>query len=166
MPAAVPAPAPVLPPIRVCTDVDDPARADVSAGVAGWRYATQSWRAWIDIGSDITDHRCDLMFAEVNPGEFCGYGQAACVVGLGGLDRSRPIPGVVHLVRGVYEPFARLVVMHEIGHLLGLGHLEGTMMDPFVSEVHETALGHCPDEATIARLEMRLGVFDLQSCTL
>lgn len=161
-----PAPAPMLAPIRVCTEVSATARSDVGAGVSGWRFSTQSWRGWVDIGTDITDWRCDLMLVEVDPGDFCEYGQAACVVGLGGLDRPKPVPGVVHLVRGVYEPFARLVVLHEIGHLLGLSHLAGTMMDPFVSAIIEGTIGNCPDEPTIARLEMRLGVFDLQSCTL
>lgn len=158
--------APVLAPIRVCTDVSETARADVGAGVSGWRYSTQTWRGWVDIGADITDWRCDLMLVEVDPGDFCEHGQAACVVGLGGLDRAKPVPGIVHLVRGVYEPFARLVVLHEIGHLLGLSHMAGTMMDPFVSDIIAGTLGACPDEPTIARLEMRLGVFDLQSCTL
>ena len=56
--------------------------------------------------------------------------------------------------------------MHEIGHLLGLAHLEGMTMDRVVSDIAMAVLSQCPDEATIVRLSRRLGVSGLVSCTL
>jgi hypothetical protein len=164
-PPEAPAPAPEAPnsiapagsePIRVCVDVAADQRERVLQGVEGWRKVTAPWRGW-DLQPAGTVDGCDLQIIEVAEGEVCTLGASACVQTLGGLDLERPF-GVVYQVVGRYEVNPAFTTLHEVGHLLGLDHVDGGIMQAGPTASMWGGRWECPDLESIERLEAHLNL--------
>ncbi len=154
-PAEGPPPAPP-PTYHVCMKLAAGAPVpEIMAGVSGWAYSTRGWRRWA-YGAP-----CELVFLEVDELEVCDVVASACTR-VGTLIRGAA-PAYVYLVRGKYEHGARYVVMHEIGHSLGLDHSDGCIRSATAGPLTFSAEWQCPDSATITRLEWEHGV-RLRSC--
>jgi hypothetical protein len=135
-------------PIRVCVDVAD--QAKVYEGVRAWAKVLAPWR-----GVEVYTDACDLLIVEVALGERCEADASACVDTIGGLDRARP-SGALYLVRGRYETNPALSVIHEMGHLLGLDHEDGGVMQAAPTASMWGGRWDCPDLTTIEALEAHL----------
>lgn len=144
------------PEIVVFVDVPLKVAPDVIAGVRAWERVTHGWRRW-RLGSVSEAH---LWIVQVEPGRgHCAPWAAACAGALGGLEREpRDAWGRAWLVRGSYEAGAKVITMHEIGHSLGLAHVEGTMMQAQPTIEMYLAPWPCPDAESLLRLQWRLGV--------
>lgn len=178
--AVVVAPAPVvLPALRVWVSPGVAELEGVRAGVEGWREATRGVRDWT-----FTDSQddADLAIYEIGPyGNTCGIGGAppsalACVQGVGGLWRNESgEPMSLFLINSTrddagrakpgYQANPKLVTMHEIGHLLGLVHGAGALMNPYAGDMLG-ANWECPDAESVATLEEKLDLDGLMACAV
>lgn len=114
-----------------------PEFADTSAAVAAWSAATGvPMTTTPRVEGDWVG--CDIA---IRLGA-CQERQGGCA--------SAMQPGLlaeVQLVPGLYEFDARSIVMHELGHVFGASHEDGTLMDP---SYHRWMLDmSCPDVATL-----------------
>jgi len=173
-PVIVEAPEPVRPEaLRVCVDVPASERAKVEQAVEAWAEATSSWRDWVIV--DAREGGCHLSIFEVGPyARLCsedddGDGHAepntdalGCVDALGGLLKAAP-DATVYLIEGRYSAG---VVMHEIGHTLGLTHKDGGLMQAGWPAEYRGADWECPDATSMDRLGEKLHVEGLTSCAL
>jgi len=142
-------------PARLCLRVPEPALAGVRAGLAGWDAVLGPWRLLEEAGPGKP---CDAVVEQSEEADSpCLEGMSDCADGIGGLDLARP-RGHVWLLRGRYESSAAFVTMHELGHLLGLGHEDGTVMEAEPSGKMARADWACPDPRTVSRLEAHLGL--------
>lgn len=151
-PAPAPMPAPQAPApreLRVYVDVSAGARAEVEAGIRGWARVSASWRVWQIVNEP---EGAELTIVELGAeSEPCGvsadarYSYAGCAT-VGAIERGEH--ATVTLVAGRYEHAARLVVMHEIGHVLGVPHIPGTIMNDVAEETDLHF--ECPDPETAA----------------
>ena len=121
----------------VCLDLPDSTRDAVSDAVATWSRALQNWRR-LEVSSP-DEGGCSYWIGEVNepPPELPW---ALAFANLGG-DR-------ISMVRGRYERYARKIALHEIGHLLGAQHIQGTLMQAS----YDPGGYHCPDLITVAQV--------------
>lgn len=155
-PAVIAGP-PVATVIRVHVDVSPAVAPDVVAGIRAWADATREWRAWELAGPASAN----LFITEVVDQEgHCadvGYPIAGCAGAIGGLDVDPP-GAQIWLLRGSYENAAKWVTMHEIGHTLGLTHLDGTLMAQHPDQDMGLLSWDCPDPVTLLRVSWRVGV--------
>lgn len=154
-------PALSLPPISVYTNATGAGLVAVERGVYGWARVTRGVRDW----QIVPTIRANVLILDVPvDAGMCGRHMLACTHGVGGLwaHRNGDDPQRIFLQSGQYESHGALVVMHEIGHKLGLGHAEGSIMAQSVSDaVPSDPL--CPDVWTVARVGALVGV-SLEAC--
>jgi len=145
------------PVIRVHIDVAPSVAPDVLAGIRAWADATHDWREW-ELAGPVS---ANLYITEVSDGDgHCdpvGYPIAGCAGAIGGLDKDPPL-AKIWLIRGMYENAAKWVTMHEIGHTLGLTHLDGTLMAQHPEEGMGVLPWDCPDSVSLLRVSWRVGV--------
>jgi hypothetical protein len=151
-----------LPPIRVLVSVSPEHEADVVAGVDGWALSTRGVREW-ELTREWEAANVVLLETPALVGMCPHPAMLACTFGVGGLWTHEAIgdPMRVFLVAGQYGPDARTITMHELGHKLGLGHIEGTLMNRSASLHYALP---CPDRVPIVELGTRLGVQGLRWC--
>jgi hypothetical protein len=152
--------------IRVLISSDPAQRSDIEAGIRGWDRVTHSVRPWriMPTGYPGPVH---VIILEVPEGAgICTDHAYACVRGIGGLWEDSSLPTHVYLVKGRYEGRAKGVIMHELGHLLGLEHLDGTLMqgnwDPEIAH----AAWECPDMVSVARFADMYDIEGLEGCSM
>jgi hypothetical protein len=141
------------PEIVVFVDVPLSVSSEVIAGVRAWERATRGWRRW-RLGSITEAH---MIISQIEPNVRCPVWASACAGALGGLERDENAWGRAWLVRGNYEAGARVITMHEIGHSLGLWHVEGTMMQSAPSVDMYLKVWRCPDGESLMRLQWQTG---------
>jgi hypothetical protein len=176
-PSAQPAPAP-LPAIRYWVEPGIDNRDEVIEGVKAWAESTRGVREWIEVD---TWEGAELAVREIGPyGNTCGVGGAppsavGCAVtgGLWANESGEPMTAwLINSTRDDagkaqpgYQQNAKLVTMHEIGHLLGLKHAPGGIMSATLDALAPAADWECPDAETIDELETHLKIDGLQACT-
>lgn len=117
------------PPIRVCLFTPDP--RGMLPAIDAWDTALGSWRHMT-----VSQSQCDVTVQE----GVCEDKEAlACADNLGG--------SVVTMVPGRYEGDPDGLLLHEIGHILGAQHLDGTLMQGRYSRHYA-----CPDRETVAQV--------------
>jgi hypothetical protein len=162
-------PVPALPPIRVWLDprIDAEQIDAVRAGVDAWGIATAGVRKWVYV-SDKAD--AELAIFEIGPYARLCDGQPetnalGCVRGTGGLWNNKSGEAMpLYLISGNYERAAKLTVMHEIGHLLGLTHAAGGFMTGPAPEAMLDAEWECPDAEPLDILQTKLDISGLTAC--
>lgn len=146
--------------IRVCLEVYPTSVAETELAIEGWALTSEKWRDW-----KIVKTECDLTIREVLPTDgFCRETAAACVHEIGGLELPEPTPSELYLVSGKHERWTRTVVMHEIGHLLGLTHRDGGLMEAEWDATERKTVWECPDAESVDRLSQRVGGAELVGC--
>lgn len=155
-------PAVTLPPILVYTNSTGLGLLGVKRGVEGWARVTRGVREW----AIVPTTRANLMILEVPVSlGMCRSHMVACTYGSGlWAHRNLDDPQRIFLHSGQYEAQAPLVVMHEIGHKLGLGHAEGSIMAPSLDDA-QPSNPVCPDAWTVARASASVGE-RLEACEL
>lgn len=156
-----------LRPLRVCIEVPAASLAAVRAAVDGWREATRTWRDWRFVDHDDEWNNCDLSIVQTGRySTLCDGDAYGCSSNIGGLaDESEPY-SVVFLPEQRYEDFATAVVLHEIGHAIGLSHKDGGLMQGDWPPAFRSAAWKCPDAETLDRLQEQLGAKGFVGCEL
>lgn len=140
---------PSLPPIRVYTNATGPGLVAVERGVYGWARVTRGVREW----EIVPSMRANVLVLEVPASSgMCSRHVAGCTYGVGGLwtHSNGADPQRVFVHTGQYENAGGLVVMHELGHKLGLAHAEPGIMGSPV-DFGQWGSATCPDPWTVAR---------------
>ena len=159
-----------MPPIRVWIEPGTDNLDEVRAGVDAWGMVFRGLRSFEYVDDRSTSH---VAIREIGPyGGTCGGGSdqtlaLGCVHQHGGLwDNRSGMPMDLYLISGNVDRAVKLTVMHEIGHLFGLGHEDGGIMwGPAPDSVLDAAW-ECPDAQTVARLGERLGLDGLIACDI
>lgn len=129
-----------LPPpeiVNVCIDVDSQFNQKIFAAVTAWDNSIGVWKHLVPAVGLNKD--CNIKIIEV-PGE---QEDDLRVVGRAFMSNDK-----IHLYKGRHEKDTTGIVLHEIGHLLGAKHMEGTLMDPIITYKKYV----CPDAATLAQI--------------
>jgi hypothetical protein len=160
--------------------------AQVTEGVREWVFVEASAEEIAD-ADEAGEALADVAIREIGPyggtcapsdtdGEVAETTALGCVWGIGGLwnnesgesmpvfliNTSRTADG--HAVPG-YQRNAKLVTMHEIGHLLGLTHAAGGLMTATTNK-DMAADWECPDAQAVDALASKLKVEGLHACAL
>jgi hypothetical protein len=119
------------PPYRVCIEAPNPDKFRPAIQV--WNKSAEAWRPIIESCPG------DVEVVESGP-EACGEGDhLACANALGGH--------IISMIRGAYEGDPAGVLAHELGHILGAQHVEGTLMS-----AHYQRGQLCPDLITVTQV--------------
>jgi hypothetical protein len=161
--------------------------AQATEGVREWVFVEASAEEIVE-ADEAGEALADVAIREIGPyGGTCGGGSEdgeiaettalGCVWGLGGLwnnvsgasmplfliNSSRWADGQA---RPGYQRNAKLVTMHEIGHLLGLTHAAGGRLMKATTDAEMAAEWECPDAEAIDALSSKLKIKGLSSCEL
>lgn len=148
-------------PLRVCLAVPEAVELEAVDAVAAWHMVLAPWRELV-----VSFGPCDATIVETSVEDFpCDESFAACAGTLGGLDQPEPF-GEIWLKRGSYEQAVKFIVMHELGHLLGLDHEDGGLMTAYPTKSMARADWECPDPRTVERLSEHLNAADMAACEL
>lgn len=127
----------------VCISVDNDSLLETIEAVKAWDTAIGKWRQLIPVvGSNET---CNYIIKEVDADES---------VGIFTLASTHLFGREIKLYKNRYELDVLGVVLHELGHVLGAKHLEGTLMAPHI----DYGRYKCPDAPTVAQVAMANGV--------
>lgn len=124
----------------VCVDVQQDSLQSISDAIDDWNTALTSWKKLeLQVGS-VGDPSCSISIEDVDRLPVDDPDAIALTNGLGG--------NRIYLLKGSYEMNARTVVSHELGHVFGAQHVNGTLM----SSRSGGARKSCPDVTTMAQV--------------
>jgi len=124
---------------RMCIDVNTQTLPQVINAVKMWDEAIGSWKHLIPVvGMNDT---CDYVIVETQADRDAAPMALASTTLFG---------RVIKLYKNRYELDPLGVTLHEIGHVLGARHMEGTLMAPTA----DYGRYRCPDAATVAQVAM------------
>lgn len=129
-----------LPPpktVNVCIDVDSQFNQRVFKAVMAWDDSIGVWQRMIPAVG--LNNNCDIKILEIPEDRENDPRVVA---------RAFMQNNTIHLFKGRHEKDTTGIVLHEIGHLLGARHMEGTLMDPVITYKKYV----CPDAATLAQV--------------
>lgn len=128
---------------NVCINVSKDTREEVINAVLAWDNSIKVWQRLVPI---IGKHEgCKYKIKEVIPNDDVGPTVLATAFL---YDKE------IYLYTDRYEIDIIGIVLHEIGHLLGAKHMEGTMMAPIINYKKYK----CPDAATVAQVARANGI--------
>lgn len=123
----------------VCIRVDNDTISETIQAVKAWDTAVGKWKHLIPVVG--VNDTCDYIIEEVEAGED---------VNIFALASTRLFGRKINLYKNRYEIDVVGVVLHEIGHVLGARHMEGTLMAPQA----DYGRYKCPDAATVAQVAL------------
>jgi hypothetical protein len=143
-----PQPAAPLASRSVCLEVPEVARPGALEAIKNWNTALNG-----KLTLRVSTQACDLLILE-SPQPPCPDGALACGDKLGG--------STIYLRKGDYERRPANIIAHELGHLLGAQHVEGTLM------ATTGAPQACPDQTTVAQVAayQHWNLAELRFCSL
>lgn len=121
----------------VCLPYVD-ARPELEDAVHAWAYALRGYET-LAVGSGPY---CSIDVAEIDEADVMRWCSDRTAIGCAVIGGYR-----VWLVRGRYELIARGVLLHELGHVFGAQHLDGTLMRPRYERDYS-----CPDVYTMLQV--------------
>lgn len=124
---------------NVCISASIHTLPDVINAVKAWDKAIGDWKHLIPVVG--MNEMCDYAIVET-PADNSAAPMALASTTLFGR--------VIKLYKNRYELDPLGVTLHEIGHVLGARHIEGTLMAP----VADYGRYKCPDAATVAQVAM------------
>lgn len=170
-----------LEPIKVWVSPDVTYQDEVKEAVSAWAVVTKGIREWalVDASEDkaFEPGTADLVILQIDPlGGTCNSDpdhsdvttNFGCVWDMGGLwnHQAKDEPLRIFLVNPNYQANPELIVMHEIGHLLGLTHQDGGIMQAKLPLSFLAQDWECPDPVSVDRLSQKLNLEGLTSCAL
>jgi hypothetical protein len=121
----------------------------------GLQAAVHSWNQALNgkLSLEVGVESCDIVVQETEDPP-CPQGSLACANELGG--------SVVYLRKGSYERQPANVLAHELGHVFGAQHLEGSLMSTTGANYA------CPDQTTVAQVAayQHWNLAELRFCSL
>jgi len=123
----------------VCISVSNETLPSVIDAVMAWDKAIGSWRRMIPVVG--INGSCTYLIRET---------KASPDVPDTVLASAQVKGKEAKLYVGRYEIDPLGVTLHEIGHLLGAGHIEGTLMSPYI----KPGVYRCPDAASVAQVAL------------
>lgn len=128
---------------NVCINVSEDTREDVINAVLAWDNSIKIWQRLVPV---IGGHEnCKYQIKQVIPDD-----DTSILV----LAKAFLYDKEIHLYTDRYEKDVIGIVLHEIGHLLGAKHMEGTLMAPIANYNKYK----CPDAATVAQVARANGI--------
>jgi hypothetical protein len=134
---------------RVCLNVPNP--DSLAPAIEIWNQALGSWRQLVVAKPYET---CAYTVSLVQTSDVCNSPiSLACADVLGGHE--------VYLVSGRYEADPVNILTHELGHLFGAQHVDGTLMNPTYG-----GRWTCPDVTTVVQVAAwyRISLVPLSWC--
>ncbi|NBZ95408.1 MAG: hypothetical protein EBR40_03090 [Proteobacteria bacterium] len=129
----------------VCVSVADDQIEDVVEAVRAWDQAIGRWKH-LEVRTNFAEEgACDYVIREMPASFVQNRNVLATVVGIDMRE--------VHMFKGRYEEDALTITLHELGHVFGAKHLQGTLMDPHLGRRYT-----CPDAATVAQVAVNNAV--------
>ena len=127
--------------IFVCLDIPDEQMPAAKEALVMWNRALSEWKEVVEVDG----HRepCSIWVHEISPAQARDAGHETALA-YAPLGRN----GEVSLVKGRYERGTTVILMHEIGHVLGAQHVPGTLMH----EHYDRGMTPCPDKTTVAQV--------------
>lgn len=128
---------PVAETIYVCIDTDESANEKITIAITSWDNSIGIWKHFVPVIG--INKNCNIKIIEVPEEQEADPRVVA---------RAFMTNNNIHLFKGRHEKDTIGIVLHEIGHLLGAKHMEGTLMDPVITYKKYV----CPDAATLAQV--------------
>lgn len=123
---------------NVCLNIPSEYVQDASSAISAWNFALNGF---ITLVPTTDSKECEFnVYVVDDPEPGVDDDAAAYVSNLG--DKT------IRLVKNRYESNVKGILLHELGHSLGAGHVVGTLMDPYI----HPSLMRCPDEITVKQV--------------
>lgn len=143
--------------ITICLyDVAPETQQAIISGLESFAKVLKPWR---NITVNPNGSNCNVTVYEVGQySNLCASEDAmGCTRQIGGMTEDS-VDTEIFLYRNNYEKYATGAVMHEMGHLLGLTHKDGGLMQASWNKEWADPYWSVPDQQTINRLEKLLKV--------
>lgn len=123
----------------MCINVSSQTLPEVIKAVKAWDEAIGEWKRLTPVVG--MNEMCDYVIVETSAGvEASPYALASTTL----------FGRVIKLYKNRYELDPLGITLHEIGHVFGAKHIEGTLMAPTA----DYGRYRCPDAATVAQVAM------------
>lgn len=127
----------------VCIDLPESQQKDAFEAVNAWDASLKRWRRFKPVEGKHS--YCTINVAETMIPYALDAHALAWVSEIGSITSGH---GYVYMLKGSYERDTKGILMHEIGHILGAQHMQGSLMNA----KHYPHLYKCPDNITVAQV--------------